>query len=185
MPQPGLVGHGVPPRPTDVQRALRDLQRQLDQLHGGYGATLIQTTVTANTAAASATAPGAVSQSASSFAVPTAGAYLISTTVTVPTGYSSATIALTGRVFALNPGASDDYLYCRLSINGTLSTAVPVLAPAGVAVLNVAAEAMVLNGLSSPFTVALWASSNSAGWAANASNVADIAGSIVWFGRAS
>lgn len=36
MPQPGLVGHGVPPRPNDVQRALRDLQRQIDQMHGPF-----------------------------------------------------------------------------------------------------------------------------------------------------
>jgi hypothetical protein len=34
MSQPGAIGHGVPPRPNDVQRELRDLHRQIDQMHG-------------------------------------------------------------------------------------------------------------------------------------------------------
>ncbi|HET6915752.1 MAG TPA: hypothetical protein VFH56_06635, partial [Acidimicrobiales bacterium] len=125
-------------------------------------------------------APGVVSQSVTDFAVPMAGATLITTTVTVPSGYTKAAVVLTGRVFATNPGASD-YLYARPVVNGTTGNAVPVQAPTGVGVLNVAPIALALTGLASSFTVSLWASSSVADWSPNTSNLADLSGSVVWF----
>ena len=180
MSQPGMISHGLPPRDNDVQRAIADLQRQVNQMSGSLVAATNNATATANSTSSAGVAPGYVSLPASDFAVATAGANLISANVSVPAGYTRCVISLVGRVFATNPGAATDYLYARIGINGANSTAVPLPVAAGSAGLNVATAATVLTGLSTSVAVNLWASSATAGWAASTSNYADLAGSIVW-----
>lgn len=83
MSQPGAIGHGVPPRPNDVQRELRDLQRQINEMHG----MIVQATNAANAATVSVDATQ-VDINSTNIAT-SQGEYGV-TTLTVPDGFTQA-----------------------------------------------------------------------------------------------
>ena len=106
------------------------------------------------------------------------------TTVTVPPGVTSAIVNVTARIYAVNDTAGLDYLYCQANIAGYNGLALPVPASgSNGSAMNVSAFASTLPGLTpgSTFTVDIDAMSAFGGWSANASNQADISGTILWF----
>ena len=107
-----------------------------------------------------------------------------SATVTVPAGFTSAVVSLVGRVFATNPNTGADYLSAVTKIDGVGGDSVPLLVGgSGGSGHNVSSIARVLPGLTpgGTFVLALLGNSNIADWAANASNVAEVSGTILWF----
>jgi hypothetical protein len=128
--------------------------------------------------------------SASNFALTTTGTTpLVSQSWYTPTGFTTADVLIVGRVFAYNSTASLDYLFARSRVY------VPSSGQTGYGIgLPLAVSASGGSGLnSSPISVKVenltdgqeirleiqgW--TNTAGWAANAGNVADVAGQIIW-----
>jgi hypothetical protein len=128
--------------------------------------------------------------SASNFALTTTGTTpLVSQSWYTPTGFTTANVLIVGRVFAYNSTASLDYLFARSRVY------VPSSGQTGYGIgLPLAVSASGGSGLnSSPISVKVenltdgqeirleiqgW--TNTAGWAANAGNVADVAGQIIW-----
>jgi hypothetical protein len=128
--------------------------------------------------------------STSNFALTTTGTTpLVSQSWYTPTGFTTANVLIVGRVFAYNSTASLDYLFARSRVY------VPSSGQTGYGIgLPLAVSASGGSGLnSSPISVKVenltdgqeirleiqgW--TNTAGWAANAGNVADVAGQIIW-----
>lgn len=90
MSQPGAIGHGVPPRPNDVQRELRDLQRQIDQMHG----MIVQATNAAN---AASLVTISLQQDVSSVSLPSDNTfhnYCVTSPAMVPEGYAKVLLVI-------------------------------------------------------------------------------------------
>jgi hypothetical protein len=136
----------------------------------------------------SPSAPGYVNLSTDGFGVDLAGGYLIDETVSVPSLFSSCVIALTGRVYAFNSTASDDYLLARAEVAGVTGTALPIYAAANPgpadAPVNVCPISTVLTELAAgdTFPVRIFAATGAADWASDVDNLAELTGAIVWFG---
>lgn len=144
-----------------------------------------------NDALTTPTAPGVVWATASNFAVSTSYTTLITRTVTVPPGFTSAAVSLTGRVFAIDPnttggsnGSGADYLYALTTIAGIDGNGLPIpLGGYNGSIINACPLSTILTGLTpgGTFTVSLSAASSFQAFAADASNTADLGGSILWF----
>jgi hypothetical protein len=179
---------GLDTAPGHEGRAIRDLQRQIRELRAAK--TLrrssfadVPTGSIPLSAVGNSSAPGYVYLSATAFALSTVGANVIDSLVTVPTGFTSCVVYLTGRVFAYNSTAVTDYLYARPVVNGAPGNALPVPAATTAAGTNVAPFSTVLTGLTpgGTFSVQLWASTLTAGWASDPANTADLSGVTLWF----
>jgi hypothetical protein len=128
-------------------------------------------------------APGIVYQVGTNFALSTSPAAILTVPVTVPLGMTSACVAITARVWAVNPGAAD-WLYASVNVGGYVGEALPLPAGAsGGVVSNTVPLTVLLSGLGvgASFNVAVWANSFSNAWAANAGNTVELTGSVQWF----
>jgi hypothetical protein len=138
-----------------------------------------------NAALTSPVMPQAVYFETQNFALShTSASTFTSSTVTVPAGFTSAVVSVVGRLFAINPNAGADYLSAVTKIDGTGGVSVPLLVgPSGGSGINVSPFSRVLTGLTpgGTFVLALMGNSNIADWAADAANIAEVSGTILWF----
>ena len=132
-----------------------------------------------------------VFDSLTNFALTTTFHSIRAKTITVPAGFTSAVVSVTARVMAINPnttggsnGAGADYLYAGTNIDGFNGNALPLsIGGSGGSSINVAPFSTTLTGLTagSTFTITIDAGTAFLGWAANASNVGEVSGHILWF----
>ena len=157
----------------------------LNAARAAFGALFLRPGSIENDSLVSPVKPQAVYIEAQNFALSyTSAGTFVSLTVTVPAGFTSAVVSLVGRLFAINPNAGADYLSGVTKIDGIGGDSVPLLVgPSGGSGHNVSAFSRVLPGLTpgGTFILALLGNSNIADWAANASNVAEVSGTIFWF----
>lgn len=175
--------------PGRVNRVQRELRREIAEERAARR--LRASTFPAGSippeALASPSAAGFASLTTSNFAVPTAGATLLSSAVTVPAMMTGCVVSLTGRAYAANTTATDDYLLARVEVDSTQGTALPVhcepTGSPGAAAVNVATLTTVLTGLTpgGTFDVRLWARTSTADWSATTANTADLSGTLAWF----
>lgn len=145
---------------------------------------LIRGGIIGNDSLSNPVAPGSIYDSRTNFSLTTTLTNIKTTTITVPPGFTEAAVSITARVFAINPTASLDYLYGQANIAGYNGYALPLAVSAsGGSGTNVSPFSVVLSGLTpgSTFTVQIAACTGFAAWAANASNTAEVSGSILWF----
>jgi hypothetical protein len=128
--------------------------------------------------------------SASNFALTTTGTTpLVSQSWYTPAGFTTADVLIAGRVFAVNSTAGLDYLYARSRVyvpaTGVTGygTGLPLAVSAsGGSGLNSSPISIKVENLTDGQEIRLeiqgW--TNTAGWAANSSNTADVAGQIIW-----
>jgi hypothetical protein len=158
----GIAGVGEQQLKSLIQAWIRDGIR--DATRGGIGLS-----------------PSIVYQVATGFALATTPTAILTVPVTVPLGMTSACVAITARVWAVNPGAAD-WLYASVNVAGYSGEALPLPAASGGDVSNVVPLTVLLTGLAgSSFNVAVWANSYLTGWAANAGNTVELTGSVQWF----
>ena len=137
-----------------------------------------------NDALASPVKPQYIFASGTGFALATTDAAVASSTITVPAGFTSAVVSVVGRVYATNPNAGYDYLITVSKIDGTGCANLPLLVGgSGGSGIVVAPYSRVLTGLTGggTFVVEVRAYANTAAWAANAQNTAELSGTILWF----
>lgn len=144
-----------------------------------------------NDALTSPTAPGAVFDFLQGFSLSTTLTNIRTTNITVPPGFTKAAVSITVRVFAVNPrttggydGLGGDYLIGQANIAGYNGFALPLAVSGnGGSGTNISPFSTVLEGLTSggSFTVQIAACTSYASWAANASNTAEVSGSVTWF----
>jgi hypothetical protein len=127
---------------------------------------------------------------ATNFALTTTGTTpLVSQSWYTPTGFTTANVLIAGRVFAYNSTASLDYLFARSRVYVPSSgqtgygTGLPLAVSAsGGSGLNSSPISIKVANLTDGQEIRLeiqgW--TNTAGWAANAGNTADVAGQIIW-----
>jgi len=121
---------------------------------------------------------------ASNFALSTLSATKVSLTITVPAGFTTAAVSVIGRVFAITPNASADYLYADARIDSYVGLGLPLyVSGTGYSALNVAPFSHVLTGLTGggTFNILVNAATSYLAWAANAQNQADLTGTIGWY----
>ena len=133
----------------------------------------------------------AIFASASNFSLSTSSATKVSLTITVPAGFTKAAVSVIGRVFAINnnttggpAGTGLDYLYADARIAGFVGNGMPLVANgSNGSAMNVAPFAKVLTGLTpgDTFTILVNAATSYLSWAAQASNKADLSGTISWY----
>jgi hypothetical protein len=180
-----MISHGLPPRDNDVQRALADLQRQINAMHGA----LVQATNTANMAAA--TANNALEQMGRfSFygynftpaPSATSASQAINSTVTVPAGFSRAAFFGSCALSCTNNTASADDLQPVMNVGPAGG---PFVAPTGTISTNVSAgrKGAVTQAISGTLTgltggqtidVIAWAETLSGTWTGQAVAVFEI-----------
>jgi hypothetical protein len=192
-------------RIQDLERAMRELAAQnplataglvpspnLLTVNGGLnvnGAMAVTGTLSlpagiiGNDALTSPVTPGVVYASATNFAVTTTETAIIAGYSTVPSGFTQAVISLTGRIYAVNGTAASDYLFGKTTIATHYGYGLPSQVAAGGTNINVSPFAYIVTGLTggSTIPITLTAKSQTANWAANGANTAEIAGSILWF----
>ena len=120
----------------------------------------------------------------SGFGLSTTIAHVRRTTITVPADVTSAIVSVSARIYAINNTAWLDYLYCQANIAGFNGLALPVAASgSNGSALNVSPFATTLSGLTpgATFTIDIDGLTAFGAWGANASNQADVAGTILWF----
>jgi uncharacterized coiled-coil protein SlyX len=199
MGAPGLISSQVAKDPGDYfAKRMRDLERRIDELGPSVAASFATTVATLNTTVATLTtavaniaaqeayivAPGVVFGVAANFAVTTTETAVISSSITVPPGFTKAVVSVTGRVIAVNNNTTADYLSVHTTIAGYYAYNMPLLCLAnGGSGINVAPFAFVGTGLvaGSTIPITVTAKSQTANWATNIANQADISGSIIWF----
>jgi len=133
---------------------------------------------------AKATSPQSIYASTSNFGLTTSSATKLSQTITVPAGFTSAIVSVTGRVYAINNTASVDYLFANAQIDTFVGNGMPIVATASNgSALNVAPFAKVLTGLTpgDTFTILVNAATSFADWISQASNQADMNGTVSWY----
>lgn len=175
--------------PRAVWDELDRLRREVEYLRGARG-TIARGEFPAGViplgALQQATAqPGLVSLTVTGFALTTTPTAILSGSAIVPAGFSACVISVTGRVHAGNTTATAGFLSAQAKVNGVTGNAVPV--HAGVSgqpddtALNVATCSVVLSdltpGAAVPVQLLAWAD---AAWSADAANLADLTGSVVW-----
>ena len=156
----------------------------LNAARAAFGALFLRPGSIENDSLVSPVKPQYISASGTGFALATTDAAVASSTITVPAGFTSAVVSVVGRVYATNPNAGYDYLVSVAKISGTGCANLPLLVGAsGGSGISVTARSVVLPGLTSggTFVVEVRAYVNTANWAANASNTAEISGTILWF----
>lgn len=126
---------------------------------------------------------------ASNFALTTSAVTLASSTWALPSGFTSVTVDVTAKVYAINSTAGLDYVYgrpriVRVSDGATvLPTATPTAASgsggSGTSIERYVAVVALAAGDSVTISVEGWTAF--AGWAANASNYAEVSGSLTWY----
>ena len=122
--------------------------------------------------------------SASNFGLTNSIGHIKRHSVTVPAGFTSAIVNVTCRIYAINPTAGLDYLYCQTNIAGYNGIAMPLpVSASGGSGFNVSPFAVLLSGLTpgSTFFVDIDGQTAFGAWAADLSNQADVSGSIIWF----
>lgn len=141
-------------------------------------------------ALANPVAPGVVYGTASNFALGTTWATLLTSTITVPPGFTQCAFSMSSRVFAHNPnttggvdGAGGDYLYSRTTIAGIFPPALPILAKGWPAVTIIDPFSVVGYNLTpgGTTTIIVEAMTGLLAWAADADNIVDLSGSLLWF----
>ena len=165
-----------------IQGIKQELRESRSHLPGAGGIS--------NAMLTSPVAPGILYTAAQGFSVTTTMTARASITVTCPEGFTEAAISAVGRVFAYNPnttggsnGAGADYLSVQTAIAGYYGYALPLsIGGSGGSNVGNGPFSTILPGLTpgDTFTVTVSAQSSFLGWAANASNTAEISGSILW-----
>lgn len=118
------------------------------------------------------------------FALSTTLTNIRTKSIPVPAGFTTAAVTLTVRVYAINNTAGLDYLFSQANVNGYNGVALPVAASgSNGSAMNVSTFSVVLSdaALGSTLTLQVAAQTNFGGWAANASNAADLSASIAWY----
>jgi hypothetical protein len=162
--------------------------------HGGnaeFNALTIRGGIIGNDALTSPVGVGAIYDSLTNFALTTVLTNIRTTNITVPSGFTKAAVSIVVRVYAINPNTTGgydthggDYLYGEANIQGFNGYALPLaVSGSGGSGTNISPFSTVLSGLTagSTFNVQIAASTNYANWAANASNTAEVSGSVLWF----
>lgn len=137
-----------------------------------------------NESLTSPVAPGSIYDSRTNFALTTTLTNIRTTTITIPAGFTQAAVSVVVRVQAFNNTASLDYLYAQANIAGFNGYALPLaVTGSGGSGINVSPFSTVLSGLTpgGSFSVQIAAQTAFANWAADADNVAETSGSILWF----
>lgn len=135
-----------------------------------------------NAALASPVKAQSVHGNAGAFALTNASRTTVLTvTITVPAGFTSAAMTMVSRVYAKNTTGVADFLYSTVAIDGTASGGYPLSTPD--TNVDVVARSRLLTGLTPgdtfPITVDAWTAW--APWALQATNAADVDGTILWF----
>lgn len=164
-----------------IQTELRDVRSHLPG-SGGIG----------NAMLTSPTEGDVVFATATNFALAALSwATLKTATITVPAGMTGAAISIISRVYAINnnttAGADTkgaDWIYSRATVAGILGNAFPLLVGGfNGSGINVSPLALDLSGLTpgATFDITVQGMTGDQAFAANAVNMAEISGSVLWF----
>jgi hypothetical protein len=173
-----MISHGLPPRDNDVQRALADLQRQINQMHGA----LVQATNAANNALEQMGRFSFYGYNFTPAPSATSASRAINSTVTVPTGFSRAAFFGSCALSCTNNTASADDLQPVMNVGPAGG---PFVAPTGTISTNVSAgrKGAVTQAISGTLTgltdgqtidVIAWAETLSGTWTGQAVAVFEI-----------
>ena len=179
--------------PGWINRRFRELERQIRELRAEkrLRATSFDGVVVPTTSLENPVNGGVLSRSVSGFTPTLVGYYVLDAPVTVPDGFDAVVVNVTGRAYAVNSTAADDYLYAAAEVAATGSPVAPAALPAHAgpsgaaneAAFNVSPLSALVMGLApgEVFNVRLFVRTATSDWAAHADNVADLSGSLTWF----
>jgi hypothetical protein len=120
--------------------------------------------------------------STSGFGITFAGSFVASLTQTIPSGCTGCIVTATGSVLGQNSTASSDQLYTSIGINGGFPAQFPTGVGAGTGNTSTRGRTSYLTGLTpgGTLTVAVYASTGVASWAASPNNAAEISATFLF-----